>query len=361
MKKSALSMILVVSMLTATLAGCGGSPAISSSASTSSMTSAAIETPSESTSIQKRELSIAHCMSESDPYHLGVAKFVELVEDASGGNITFTIFPSGQLGGERDVAEGVAMGTVDVALCTNSVVVSLDSDLGVLDFPYLFESKQEAYDLLDGEFGKYLMSTLDAAGIHGLGFMENGFRVLSTSKQVVTPSDMAGMKIRTMENPIHMTSFNAAGANATPLAWADTYTALQQGTADGQENPLKSIYDGSIYEVTPYIAMTEHFYTAADLIMNRNLWNTFTDAEKDIFTQCAIEAVAYQRECCATREEEVIGMMKEKGITFSDVDKGQWKAAMAPVYSNADLSSRYGDLLDKLLSNMGKKLSDFTG
>lgn len=354
--KKIVALTMAVAMAATMLVGCGGSSAPASSAAPAA-SGAAPAAPAGAT----MQLSIAHCMSEQNPYHKGVTKFAELVEEKSGGRITFTVHPSGQLGGERDVAEGVSMGTIDCALCTNSVVVSLDSDLGVLDFPYLFESKEEAYAVFDGEFGQKLLASMDNAGIHGLAFMENGLRHLTTSKQVVTPADMAGMKIRTMENSIHMSSFNVAGANATPLAWADTYTALQQGTADGQENPLKAIFDGSIYEVNKYIALTGHFYTASDLIMNKNLWDSLSDEDKQIFTEAAAEATAYQRDVCVEREAEVIEKMKAAGTTFSEVDKSQWRVAMGGVYQDKALMDQYGDLLTEMLGTMGKQLSDFTG
>lgn len=301
------------------------------------------------------ELTIAHVMSEADPYHTGAQAFADLVTEKTDGRITFTIYPNGQIGAERDITEGVSMGTVDCAVVTNAFCVNLAPEMGCLDFPYLFQSKQEAYDVLDSEIGTELFEKLEASNIKGLAYMENGFRNLTlTDKCVTEPSEIKGLKIRTMETPVHLAAFNAAGANATPVSAAELVTALQQGTVDGQENPLKSIYDYKFYEVCPYISMTEHFYSSANLIMNLDIWSSLSAEDQAIFMECAAEATEIQREACAAREEEVKQLMIAEGVQIEEnVDKEAWDAAMHSVYDDPSMIEKYGKYLDKIEEFLG--------
>lgn len=301
-------------------------------------------------------LKAAHVMSELDPYHLGIKRFCDLVTEGTDGRIKFTIYPNKQLGAERDIVEGVSMGTIDVAVVTNALCVNLAPELGVLDFPYLFKSKQDAYKLLDSELGKELLATLAKANIKGLAFMENGMRNLNTVKALVTkPEEIVKMKIRTMETPIHMAAFNAAGANATPISASELYTSLQQGVVDAQENPLKSIYDYKFFEVAPFITMTEHFYSTVNLIINMDVWKTLSPKDQAIMEKAAMEATVYQRERCAIREKEAKDLMLAKGVViFDKVDKTAWKKAMSPVYKDKKLVEKYGYWLEKIQKFSGK-------
>ncbi len=314
--------------------------------------------PDDPNSADKATLSLtcAHVMSEADPYHTGAQAFCDLVTEKTDGRITFTMFPNGQIGAERDITEGVSMGTVDVAIVTNAFCVNLAPEMGVLDFPYLFQSREEAYEILDGEIGDELFSYLEASNIKGLAYMENGFRNLNTrDKLISSPEEIKGMKIRTMETPVHLVAFNAAGANATPVSAAELFTALQQGTVKGQENPIKSIYDYKFYEVCPYITKTEHFYSSANLIMNLDVWNNLSDEDKAIFEECAVEATQIQRDACAERESECLRMMTDLGVQIEEnVDKQAWAEAMHPVYEDANMIAQYGVYLDKITEALGR-------
>ncbi len=343
---------LTLSILTAlTITACSGNSQSSTSPAGSSVDS------STGTALKdSKTLMIAHVMSEADPYHLGVKKFADLVAEKTDGRINFTIYSNGQLGAERDITEGVSMGTVDMAIITNAFCVNMAPQMGVLDFPYLFRDHEEAYKILDSEIGTELFTYLEASNIKGLAYMENGFRNLTTTKYPVTdPAQLKGMKIRTMETPVHLAAFNAAGANATPMAASELFTSLQQGAVDGQENPLKSIYDYKFYEVTPYINMTEHFYSSANLIMNLDVWNSLSAEDQQIFLDCAKEATDYQRDSCAKREIEVKQLLQDAGCTISEnIDKEKWAEAMSPVYKDENMLSQYGVYLDKIKAALGR-------
>lgn len=299
---------------------------------------------------------IAHVMTENDPYHWGVAEFVKLVEERTNGEIKFDIYPFMQLGGEQDITEGVAMGIIDAGLTTNAFSVNLAPELGVLDFPYLFKSKADAYAVLDSEIGKELMTKLEPANIKCLAFMENGYRNLNTVKPIRTPEDLKGEKLRTMITPIHLAAFNTAGANATPIAGPELFTSIQQGVVIGHENPFRSIYDYKYYEIAPYITKTEHFYTTTNLLINLDLWNSFSSDIQAIMQQAATEATEYQRQACIELEEEVKKKMRDLGVTIiEDVDKELWIEAMAPVYENKEFKEKYGEWFVKIQDFLDKR------
>lgn len=341
--KRTLAILLSAIMLLTLVTACGGAK-----------TEESAKTPEAAEATMN--LTIAHVMSEADPYHTGAQAFADLVTEKTNGRITFTVYPNGQVGAERDITEGVSMGTVDCAVVTNAFCVNLAPEMGCLDFPYLFQSKQEAYDVLDSEIGEELFKTLEAANIKGLAYMENGFRNLTlTDKCVTDPSEIKGLKIRTMETPVHLAAFNAAGANATPVSAAELVTALQQGAVSGQENPLKSIYDYKFYEVCPFISMTEHFYSSANLIMNLNVWNSLSAEDQAIFEECAAEATKLQRDACAAREGEVKKLMIAEGVQIEEnVNKEAWAAAMHSVYEDPDMVAKYGNYLEKIETFLGR-------
>ena len=344
-----LALIMAVSLLTA----CGNN---SNTTTAPAGTDPAGATTAPASEGKTYTLKIAHVMSEADPYHTGAQKFADLVEEKSGGRIKFEMYANAQLGGERDITEGVSMGTIGCAVVTNAFCVNLAPEMGVLDFPYLFKSHEEAYQILDSEIGTELFKTLEASNIKGLAYMENGFRNLTLiDKTVKEPSEIKGYKIRTMETPVHLAAFNAAGANATPIAASELVTALQQKTVQGQENPLKSIYDYKFYEVSPFISMTEHFYSTANLIMNLDVWKAFSSDDQKLIMECAAEATKVQRDACASRNEEVKGLMLAEGVQIEEnVDKDAWAAAMHPVYEDPDMLAKYGTYLEKIEAALGR-------
>jgi TRAP-type C4-dicarboxylate transport system substrate-binding protein len=187
--------------------------------------------------------------------------------------------------------------------------------------------------------------------------MENGFRNLNTRNVlVITPDQIKGLKIRTMETPVHLAAFNAAGANATPVSWTEIYTALQQGTVMGHENPLKAMYDSKTYELCPYISMTEHFYSTVNLIINKDVWDSIPANDQALFLKAAAEARDFQRQYCQNWELEVAKRMKEAGATIAEnIDKSLWKKAMSPVYSDPKLSRQHDAMLAKI-----KKFLNYT-
>jgi tripartite ATP-independent transporter DctP family solute receptor len=298
-----------------------------------------------------KTLNIGHGVSTEDPYHKGVQKFADLVTERTDGRYTFEIFPNCVLGSEREMVEGTQLGTLDFALATNAVYSTMVPEIGCLDFPYLFSSREETYAILDSEIGTKLLGLLDNVGIKGLAMMENGFRCLNSKVFIDTVEGMRGVKMRTMETPVHVASFEALGCVVAAVSGNELFTALQQGVVDAEENPLKAIYDQKYYEIAPYILKTEHFYSTANLGMSKRLFDSLTTEDQQIFIQAVKEATAYQRQCSIEREAEVTTKMKELNVTITEMnpeEKKIWRDAMSNVYKRSEFVEKYGKWLNEI-------------
>ena len=216
------------------------------------------------------KIKVAYISSESHPTAQAMTGFAKDVDSASKGRIKVELYPNGQLGSDRELCEGVQMGTIQMVVSSTSALAGFDKRIQVLDLPYLFTTRKAAFDAVDGELGKKLNSYLEKKGFLVLGYQENGFRHVTNSKRPIkTPADLKGLKIRTMENPMHIAFFKELGANPTPMSWGELYTALQQGTVDAQENPYAMIDDGKFYEVQKYVSETGHVFSYEILIANK--------------------------------------------------------------------------------------------
>ncbi|NCW40349.1 MAG: TRAP transporter substrate-binding protein [Betaproteobacteria bacterium] len=194
---------------------------------------------------------------DTDPYAVGAREFKKAVEANSQGRIEVQLFPNRQLGDEKPMLEGMRLGTVDAGVITNAVIAQIEPAFQVNDLPFLYESEAQAQAVLDGPVGKKMAAKLDAKGIKLLGFMEGGFRnMINNVRPVLKPDDVKGVKYRVMQNPVFIGMFSSMGGNAVPMAWGETFTAVQQGTIDGLEIPLAVIDQNKYFEVTKYVCMT---------------------------------------------------------------------------------------------------------
>ncbi|MFZ7101716.1 MAG: TRAP transporter substrate-binding protein [Peptococcaceae bacterium] len=291
------------------------------------------ETPNAEPQAEKIVLKAAVTPAADHPYNLGLIEFGKLLSERTNGKYEVETFPSSQLGSEREAIEGVQMGTIDLTVVSTAPLAGFSDAFLVTDLPFIFQSKEHAYKVLDGEIGQSIFQKLDGTGIVGLAFWENGFRNITNSKRpIVHPEDMKGIKVRTMENQIHMDSFKQIGADPTPMAFGELFTALQQKTVDGQENPLPIIGTSKFYEVQDYLAMTGHFYAPAPLLISQALWDKLSDDEKDIFQQTANDATTIERNMIADMDSQLLDEFKSLGMEVTEPDKAEWQEAMAPVY-----------------------------
>lgn len=369
MKKKGLGLMLCALLAGSLLAGCGSS-ATGSATATSTTSTASVSTQSSSSSTSdssgsddlmgstsaKIHYKVGTTTAPDGHYVKGLLKMQELLEKYSNGEMTIDIYPNSELGNERDMMENVGMGVQDMCLISTGPIPNFVSDFAVLDLPYLFPTAADAYEVLDGEIGQGLLEQLSPQGIKGVAYFENGYRELTNNDhEIATPDDLKGMKIRTMENNVHMATYEQLGATATPMAWSEIFTALQQGTVDGQENPIPIIYTAKVYEVQKYISMIDLFYSPCVLMVNEAEFNSLTQDQQSAFLKAADEAKDWQREYSQNSCEDAISDMESKGVTVTEVDMSVWEKASEPIYDQAESLGLNTELIDKIRTQLGTK------
>ena len=298
------------------------------------------------------KMKLAYVVPEAQSTHVAAVKFFKpYVEKHTNGAIIVELYPNGQLGGDRQVIEAVGLGTIHMTIPAVAVLSGFDPRFQVFDLPFLFNSRQEVYRALDGELGSKLNDLLPPLGIKNLAYAENGFRMITNNRGPVTkPADLKGLKIRTMENPIHMATFKALGANPTPMSFGELYTALQQKTVDAEENPIPLIYTSKFYEVQKYCSLSGHVYAATALLVNDAWFSGLSKEHQKVLSDAAIIYRTEQRKISEQQDKEMIEALKKNGMKVNDITPEQKKAffaATAGVYKEFAKSVKGGqELLD---------------
>jgi tripartite ATP-independent transporter DctP family solute receptor len=328
MKKfSLMALALVIVMVLST--ACGQTP----------------ETPP--TSAEPTVIRLGMTINEQDSFYVCATKFAELVEERTNGAYDIQLFPNSSLGDERTMLESMQMGTLDSGIITSGPFVNFVPEFGVLDLPFLFPDNASAYKVLDGEIGKEILSKLEDHDLKGLAYAERGFRNLTNSvRPVRTAEDIKDLKIRVMENEVYIAAFKAMGVNAVPMAWTEALTALQQGTIQGQENPVNVIHAYKMWDSQKYVTMTRHAYAAAVITFSEEVFNKLPDDVQEIFIQAAQEAAEYERAWVAENEASQIADLKANGMeVIEDPDLESFRQAVQPVY---DQYSQYSEYLTRI-------------
>ena len=296
------------------------------------------------------DIKLAHVVNEQDSFHLAATKFKELAEKYTNGEVKVTLYPNAVLGDERTLLERMKMGIVDAAIITNGPFINFVPKFGAIDLPFLFRDPEHAYAVLDGPIGNQLFAEAEKQGWKGLAWAERGFRNLTNSKHPVnSPADMKGLKIRLMQNPIYVDSFKALGANAVPMAWTEALTALQQGTIDGQENPLNVIVSFKLYDSQKFMTITRHAYAPAPLIMSMITWKKLKPAQQEAVMKAAKEAAQFERDFNNANEAQWLKDLAAKGMKIATPDLKPFLAAVQPVYKQ--YAAQFGqDFLDAILA-----------
>ena len=283
-------------------------------------------------------------VNEQDSFQVAAEKFAELVAERTNGEYKIEIYPNGTLGGESDMLDSMSMGMLDMGIITSGPFVNFSEMMGVLDMPYLFATNEEAYEVLDGEIGQELLGTLEEAGLKGLAYAERGFRNVTTSvRPVNSAADLKGLKLRVMENEVYTATFKALDVNAVPMAWAEALTAMQQGTIEGQENPVNVMYSYKLWEYgQKYATFDRHSYATAIITMSLDVFNTLDEETQAIFKQSAQEAAEYERAWVAEQEAGQIQALKDNGMEIvENPDVDSFRAAVQPVYDAYPQYSEY--------------------
>lgn len=291
----------------------------------------------------EQTINLGHTLSDSSHYSVGADAFKETIERLSGGEFKVAEHPSGSLGGERAMIEGLQIGTVDVVITSSGPLGNFVPESYVLDLPFLFSDYDQARCVLDGEIGQDLLAKMGDHNLVGLAWSENGFRHMTNSKRAISsPEDAKGLKVRTMENKVHMAAFEQMGVHPTPMAFPEVFTALQQGTVDGQENPITVIVATKFWEVQDHLTLTGHVYSPAIVLGSPILLDGLSDEQRGWFQQAADASVKATRDEVTRLEKDGVALLRENGMTVNtDVDKAPFQKAVEPAYKV--YTDQYGD------------------
>lgn len=279
-------------------------------------------------------IKFSHVGPPEDARQVTALKFKESVEARSHGRIRVEVYYGAQLGGDRDAIEGVRLGTIQMTTAGAGIFANFEAKMGITALPYLFDSLEQAWAFNDSEVNARVGQLLLKQNMRVLANWENGFRSLTNSvKPIENVDDLAGLKIRTPENPVILATLKALGANAGPLPWAEVYMALQQGIFDGQENPIHIIFNQKIYEVQNHLALTRHIYEPMPVVVGERFWSSLTPEEQVIVKDAAIEAQTFNRRLIKSQTEQMLEQMKDKGVRVTSPDLVGLREATASVYT----------------------------
>ena len=273
---------------------------------------------------------------------VGIDAFAKEVEQRTGGRYKVQNFYSGSLGGERESIEAVQLGTQELTLTSTGPIPNFVPEAKILDIPFLFRDKAHAHAVLDGPIGAEMLTLFDSRGFKALAWAENGVRHMTNNKRAVnTPDDLKGLKMRTMENPIHIAAYKGFGIVPTPMAFPEVFTALQQGTVDGQENPLSVIMAAKFDQVQKYLTLTGHVYSPAVWLMNKATFDKLSDADKQAFIEAAKVGTKVNRARVAEDDARGVTDLRAKGMNvIENPDKAKFVAALTNV--NAEFEKQFG-------------------
>ncbi|QNP58458.1 TRAP transporter substrate-binding protein [Paenacidovorax monticola] len=274
-------------------------------------------------------------LPDSHPQTLGARKFAELVEAKTKGHIKITVYSAGQLGSDMQMQAALQGGTQEFTAPSTATLAGLVKEFGVIGLPFSFASEQEADAVLDGPFGKKLLAQLPARGLVGLAFWENGFRNVTNSKRpIVRAEDIAGLKVRTMQNNLYIDMFGGLGANAVPMAVTELFTALESRAVDAQENPYTVVYAQKFYDVQKYLSTTGHAYDALTLLVSRKFWDRLSAPDQKAVQDAALEATAYERQTSRELNARLRGELTRLGMQINDVspqERARMREKLQPV------------------------------
>ncbi len=280
-----------------------------------------------SPALAQTEVKLGYALAPSSHYGVAAEKFEEVVEAETDGKFDIKHFPSSALGGEREVIEGLQIGTIEATIVSSGTLANFVEETGVFDIPFLFRDLDHARTVLDGPVGQEILAKFDDVGLKALAWGEQGFRHITNNRNAIaSPDDLSGLKLRTMENPIHLTAFQALGAAPTPMAWPEVIPALQQGTIDGQENPLSVIVSAKLSEVQKHLTLSGHVYSPAMLLVSMPFWEGLSDDEKAAFETAATEAVTAMRAYVDEVEASGVKTLRDQGMEVGELSAEQKSA-----------------------------------
>ncbi|MCI8957862.1 MAG: TRAP transporter substrate-binding protein [Lachnospiraceae bacterium] len=323
-----------------TLTACGGGSSAGSSQTASGE--------------QSFNLKLSHGLAEDHAVHIQMTEWAADVKEKSGGTISIQIIPNGQLGSEADNISSIQAGGLDMAKVSASTLGNFNSTWDALSVPYVFNDKDHFYKVMDGEIAQELYKMTEGDGFIGLTWLDSGARSFYTAKTPVrVPSDLKGLKIRTMDSQMAIDMMNALGGSATVMSYSEIYTGMQQGVVDGAENNITALRDHS--DVAQYYCYDEHTRIPDIIVISAKVWNQMSDSQKKIMTETAAAATESYKTRWAEFEEEVKTAAQQNNVTFvEDVDTAAFQEACQSIYENLKSSSPDVYAVVEKIQNAGK-------
>jgi tripartite ATP-independent transporter DctP family solute receptor len=271
-----------------------------------------------------------------DPYAIAARAFKTEVEKRSNNRIEVQLFPNRALGDERAMIDGMRLGTVDAGVITNAVIAQIEPAFQIIDMPFLFKDEKQAHSVLDGSVGKSLAQRLETKGVIALGYTEGGFRqMINNKKPVNSPADVQGVKYRVLQSPIYINLFTSLGGTAVPIAWGETFSAVQQGAVDGLEIPVAVIDQNKYFEVTKYLSLTNHIYSMNGLLVSKRLMDKLPEDLRKIVRDAATASITTQRQQAGDNAKALVESLKGKGMQVNTVTNVEpFRVAVRPMYEN---------------------------
>jgi len=349
---------LVLSLTTVSIVSvtaCSGSTESGAPKNNTTSTSPSSLPPAEG--VQEHNFKMAVELNEEHPQGKGVKKFAELVEEKSGGKIKLNLYYNSQLGDAKKMIDQLKTGLLDLSVIDPANLTGDIPEMGIFGFPFIFNNEKEVDAVLDGPLGDRMLEKLPDIQLIGLSYWENGFRNITNTKHPIkTMEDFAGLKIRTMQNSIHIDAFNTIGANPTPMAFSELFTALESKTVDGQENPLLIIEQSKFYEVQDYLTLSNHVYSPFILLVSKKTWDQLSDEEKNILKDTGIEAAKYNREVSREDNKKTLESLQSKGMKVNELsteEKEKIQEKIKPVIDK--YTAEFGDdLVNQLFGEIEK-------
>ena len=296
--------------------------------------------------IKERTLRFSHVQPKESHMGVGVQKFADLVGVKSGKKITVKVFAAGTLGGDIQTVSALQGGIIDLTTMPPGLLVGLNKEFGVFDLPFLFNDFTEADAVLDGPFGKKMLSRVPQSLV-GLAYWDHGFRNLSNSKRPIAKmEDINGLKLRALQAPMVIDSFRALGANAVPMSFTELYTAMETKAVDGQDNPIVAFETNKFYEVQKHLSTTRHIYNPLLVMMSKKSWDGLSPAEQKIISDAANETRDFQRKISREMEVTAIESAKKHGTVVTEITTAE----------RARMRERTKPVADKYTAEIGADL-----
>jgi len=282
------------------------------------------------------------------PHGAGAKGFEEELNRLAPGRFKVQHFPGGSLGGEREMVESLQLGTLQMSITGTAIIGNFVPEMMVMDIPFLFRDSAHARNTLDGQIGKDLLNKFNQKNLVGLTFGEIGFRHITGNKKAIkSADDLRGLKIRTMENPVHLAAFRALGAQPTPMAWTEVMTALQQGTIDGQENPISIIVSTKLWQTQKYMTLSRHVFTPIAFTMSGAFFTKLSSSDQDIVRKAAINGRTTNRQYIDQVEKSGLDEIRKNGMQITtEIDTADFQKKLEPVYKQ--YGEKFADLITSI-------------